>query len=168
MLLRKRIAKIIQHFTIMNQGSSAIEFALVAPVFLLLLFGIFELGMIMALRSNINMAVDVVSRFGRTGSMVTGQNAEQTAASLLSKYTYFFNPGNLTLTVTKYSSFSSMPTWSNVPTNGSQDFGSGNDPVLYTLSYQWNIFTPFVGKYLSANGTSITIVASAVVQNEPF
>ena len=152
-----------------NRGNAAIEFAIVAPVFFTLLLGIFELGAIMLVKSSLEIAILQVSRFGRTGAIVAGQTQQQTATSLAATYSLgLVDATKLKLTVTPYASFSAMPSPSQFPTNGTQNFGTGNQPVLYTLSYDWPFFTPFIGQLLSSNGTSMTLTASTVVENEPF
>lgn len=153
-----------------TRGSAAIEFAIIAPAFLLLFMAIFEIGAIMLVKSSLELSVLQVSRFGRTGSVVAGETSQQTATSLATQYSFgLVDPAKLILTVTPYASFSAIPPLAQAPSTGVQNFGTGNQAVLYTLSYNWNFFTPFlVGKLLSKNGTSINLQASAVVMNEPF
>ncbi|MBY0502079.1 MAG: pilus assembly protein [Alphaproteobacteria bacterium] len=151
-----------------TRGATAVEFALLAPVFFIIFLGIFEIGAVMAVQTTLELAVLEVSRFGRTGSVVAGQTAQQTAGSLVSAYSLgLVDSSKVVLTVTPYSSFSAMPLRSQAPTNGSQNFGASNQPVLYTLSYKWNYFTPLVGKLLSSAG-STTLISTAVILNEPF
>ncbi|OJW51447.1 MAG: hypothetical protein BGO67_06795 [Alphaproteobacteria bacterium 41-28] len=153
-----------------NKGATAVEFALIAPVFFLVFFGIFEVGAILLVQTSLETSILQVSRFGRTGGSVAGQTSSQTAIALADQYSFgLVNPTNLVLTVTPYSSFSAMPTLANAPTGGTQNFGTANQDVLYTLSYNWTFFTPMLGTLLSPTGNgSITLTASAVVQNEPF
>lgn len=151
-----------------SQGSAAIEFALIAPVFFLIFMGIFELGAIMVVQTSLETAILQVSRYGRTGNTVEGQSNAATALSLASTYSFgLVDPNNLVLTVTPYPSFSAIPPLSQAPNTGSQNFGTGDQPVLYTLSYNWVFFTPFADTLLSATGNSIKITSSAVIQNEP-
>ncbi len=153
-----------------TRGTTAVEFALIAPVFFLILLGIFEFGMVVLIQTSLETSILQVSRFGRTGSVVAGQSAAQTAIALADQYSFgLVNPANLVLTVTPYASFAAIPPLATAPTTGAQNFGKSSQPVLYTLSYNWNFFTPLVGSVLSPNGTgSITLTASAIVQNEPF
>ena len=152
-----------------NKGTAAIEFAIVSPAFFLLFIGILEIGSIMLIKTTLEKAIFQVSRFGRTGGSVAGQTSQQVAVGLATQYTFgLVDPSKLVLTITPYANFSSMPSLGQAPTTGVQNFGAGNQPVLYTLSYDWNFFTPLVGKYLSQNGTSMKLTASAVIQNEPF
>lgn len=152
-----------------NKGNTAIEFAILGPVFLLLFMGIFEVGLIMLAKMSLETGVQQVVRFGRTGDLVAGQTQQQTAGALATTYTFgVVDPSQIVLTVTPYSSFAAMPFLDQAPTTGAQDFGTASQPVLYIMSYKWNFFTPLVGKLLSPNGQFIVLKASAVVQNEPF
>ncbi len=151
-----------------SEGAAAVEFALIAPVFFLVFLGIFEVGAVLLVQTSLQTAILQVSRFGRTGSMVTGQTPQQTAESLATTYSFgLVDPSKVVLTVTPYSSFAAIPTNGNAPNNGSQDFGKGNQPMLYTLSYKWTPFTPLVGNLLAPGG-SINIMVSTVIQNEPY
>jgi Flp pilus assembly protein TadG len=152
-----------------TKGTTAVEFALIAPAFFIVFLGIFEIGAVILIQTSLETSILQVSRFGRTGSVVSGQTSEQTAVALADEYSFgLVNPANLILTVTPYASFSAMPTLANAPNSGTQNFGTGNQAVLYTLSYNWNFFTPLVGDLLSNGTGSITLTASAVVENEPF
>lgn len=152
-----------------NRGTAAIEFAILSPVFLLVFMGIFEVGLVMLTKMSLETGIQQVVRFGRTGDVVAGQTQQQTAAALVSTYTFgIVDPNKVVLTVTPYPSFSAMPLLAQAPTTGGQDFGAASQPVLYILSYQWNFFTPLIGKLLAPNGQFIVLKASAVVLNEPF
>ena len=152
-----------------NKGTTAIEFAIIAPVFLLLFMGIFELGLVMLTKMSLETGVHQVVRFGRTGSIVPGQTQQQTAAALVSTYTFgVVDPSKVVLTVTPYASFAAMPVLAQAPVTGTQNFGAASQPVLYILSYNYEFVTPLVGKLLAPNGHSIVLKASAVVLNEPF
>lgn len=159
----------IKRYLFQSKGNTAIEFAIIAPAFFILFIGIFEVGSIMLVRTSLETAVFQASRFGRTGGSNAGETPTQTAISLVNTYSFgLVDPSKLVLTVTPYTSFAAMPLLGAAPTSGTQNFGTANQAVLYTLSYNWTFFTPLVGRLLSTNGTSIPLTASAVVQNEPF
>jgi Flp pilus assembly protein TadG len=150
-----------------DKGNTAIEFALIAPAFFLLFMAIFDMGFMLVIRSTLELAIFQASRFGRTGATVTGQTPEATAAALVTEYTFgLVNPSQLTFNVTPYASFAAMPALGQANTTNTQDFGSASQPVLYTLTYNYQFITPIVGQFFP-NGT-YTIIASAVVENEPF
>jgi Flp pilus assembly protein TadG len=157
-----------------TQGSASIEFALISPAFLLLLIGIFEMGTFFYLQATLDLALLNASRFGRTGQAVTGQTPQQTVAGLVSLYTFnLVDPTKLTLTATPYPNFASVPTNSQVISqklnNGTQNFGTANQVVLYTLTYQWTFYTHLIGDLIAPNTQGkVTIITSTIVQNEPF
>ena len=150
-----------------DRGGALVEFALIAPIFFLVLFGIFEVSAIILVHTSLEIAVYQVSRFGRTGDTVAGQTQLQTAGDLASNYSFgLVDPAKLRLTATTYASFGAIPDLKDAPTVGT-NFGTGQQIVLYTLAYDWKMFTPLVSQFFTKNGT-ITITASTVVLNEPF
>jgi Flp pilus assembly protein TadG len=150
-----------------DKGNAAVEFSLVAPAFFLLFMAIFDMGSLLLVKTSLELAILQASRFGRTGDSVTGQTAGQTALNLVSQYSFgLVNPSQLSFNVTPYSSFSSMPALNQAPNNNTQDFGSASQPVMYTLIYDYQFFTPIVGVFFP--NQQFRVVASAVVQNEPF
>lgn len=158
-----------RYISIFNtQGTTTVEAAILSVVFFIVLLGILEVAALLTIQNTLEYAVLEVSRFGRTGSTVSGQSTQQTAASLVNTYSYgLVDSSKVVLTVRPYPSFSSIPPRSQAPVDGSQNFGTASQPVLYTLSYKWGFFTPLLGKLLSSSGT-ITLKSSAVIQNEPF
>lgn len=161
-LMRKR-----KFFNRHDKGDTAVEIALVAPAFFLLFMAIFEMGALMLVKSSLETAILQVSRFGRTGDSVTGQTPTQTAQALVQQYSFgLVNLGKLKLNVTPYPSFAAMPSLAQAPNNNTQDYGKASQPVMYTLTYDWTFFTPLIGNFFK--NKTYTIIASAVIQNEPF
>lgn len=150
-----------------TQGTASLEFGIIAPVFFLLFIGIFEVGAILLVQKSLETAVLQVSRFGRTGDTVTGQTPQETAASLVDTYSFgLVDPSDLVLTVTPYASFSDVPSLGDAPDNGTQDFGTAEQIVLYTLSYRWSFFSLLVGTAMGVG--SLDLKASTIIVNEPF
>lgn len=155
------------HIANETRGVASLEFALISPVFFLIFIGIFEVGSVLLVQQSLETAILQVSRFGRTGDVVSGESPQQTAVSLATTYSFgLVDPSKIVLTVTPYSSFSAVPTLSQAPNDGTQNFGSANQPVLYTISYKWTYFTPLAGEAFGKG--FINLIASSVVQNEPF
>lgn len=157
-----------QEFVSDDQGTTAVEFALISIAFFLMLMGIFEIGAILLIQTTLETVVLEVTRYGRTGS-----SASAVVQSLVNQYSFgFVDPTKVVLTVTPYASFSAMPTNAQVLSSGgntgTQNYGTANAPVLYTLTYDWNLFTPLIGKIMSPSTGSITLITSAIVQNEPY
>jgi Flp pilus assembly protein TadG len=68
------------------RGSVALEFALVASVFFMLLLGIIELGMIMWSRSTLQTVAAQTARCAAIGSSLCGSGATQYAISLAGEW----------------------------------------------------------------------------------
>lgn len=162
------LRRIMDHkFSRLTQGTTSLEFGFVAPIFFLLFIGIFEIGTILLIQNSLETAVLQVSRFGRTGDTVAGETPQETAASLVEKYSFgLADPSKLVFTVTPYTSFADVPSLGNAPNDGSQDFGATSQVVLYTLSYRWNFFSFLVGTAMGVG--NLDLKASTIVVNEPF
>jgi Flp pilus assembly protein TadG len=63
-----------------DQGASAVEFALVVPILIVLVFGIIDFGVIFAQQLSLNNAV----RQGARSAVVAGNTAQQTCAQVVS------------------------------------------------------------------------------------
>ena len=152
---------------VFDSGAVLIEFALVAPLFFLLLFGIFEISAYSIIKSSMELSLQQVSRFGRTGDVVSGQTQNQTALDLAEKYSFgFIDRKDLHLSTTVYQSFSDIPELKDAPESGT-NYGSGSQIVLYTLTYNYKMLTPMVSKFFSDSGI-VKIKVSTIVVNEPF
>lgn len=150
-----------------DSGAALVEFALVAPLFFLLLFGIFEISVYALIKSSMELSLQQVSRFGRTGDLEGGKTQQQSAIALAQKYSFgLIDSKDLNLSTTVYQSFADLPKLSDAPESGN-NYGSGSQIVLYTLTYNYHLNTPLVGKFFSTNNIS-KIKVSTVVVNEPF
>ena len=65
-----------------RSGSAIVEFAMIAPIFFLLLFSIMEVGIIFFAQSNLQFANEIVGRLIRTGQ-VQGAQLNQTQVRLI-------------------------------------------------------------------------------------
>jgi len=123
-----------------NRGSAAIEFALVAPVFFILLMGTIETGVIFFAQSTLQNAVNDAARMVRTGQTgcytTSGGNCvamtqAQFRTQICSEASAILqdcNGASLQFDVQAYpSGFSSA-------SNGSPLDGGGNLPVLNTFN----------------------------------
>lgn len=174
-----------------SEGATAIEFAFVAPVFLMLSFGIVEFSMIMFTTAVMESATSNTARMGKTGYSAPGVSRQQQIINnIRDKTGGLLNPSLLQINTLVYSSFTNIAQpepytdsnhngiynagepFTDVNGNGAWDpdmgragLGSANDIVVYTVSYPWPIMTPVVSQII---GSSINLVARAVVKNEPF
>lgn len=162
-----------------NSGLAAVEFALIATPFFILLFGLIEISLIFIVSTTLEHGLTEASRQIRTGAF------QKDPASTLETFKQdvcdeLFNllecPGGLTLDITTFSNFGSTSSPSRVNpsgqfSNASEQFspGSRNDIVLIRAYYEWELITPFISAPLSnlANGNRL-IETGIAFRNEPF
>ena len=70
--VRRRTARLAGRFARAERGATAVEFALVALPFLMLVFAIIELGLVFLVSITLESAVADVGRTIRTGQVQTG------------------------------------------------------------------------------------------------
>jgi hypothetical protein len=187
--LCKRLIRSISDDT----GVTAVEFAMVAPILMLLLVGIFEFGLIFAADIFLKDATNDAARTGRTGFVAEGSTQDEMVLGMVRQETgILMDPDKITIESTAYAGFDKLKkpepfidankngkrddgeNFTDVNGNGKYDtdqgragYGGANEVVLYTVSYPWRLFTPLVGKLVGTDGV-LTLTATAVVQNEPY
>lgn|ERR1700749_1556794 len=160
-----------------NDGSAIIEFAMLAPIFFMLLFAILEIGVIFFAQSTLQHATNNLGRLIRTGQ-VQGQALTQSQvrqlvcddiAGLIPCDT------NLYVDVESFTGFGgvvwSPPTDPNgniIPLNNFQT-GAACSVVLVRTFYAWTVFTPLLTPFLvNVAGNNHLLYASSAFRNEPF
>ena len=175
-----------------EDGLAALEFAFVAPIFVLMLMGIIEFALIMFTSAVMESATNNTARLGKTGYTTAGMTRAQTiVANIAARTAGLLDPKKIVITTEVYSAFPNVGqpepcispknppcsgtagvNYVDVNGNGKWDAdmgasGEGNagEVVVYTASYPWPIFTPGIRTIL---GNTFTISSRTVVQNEPF
>lgn len=147
-----------------ESAATIIEFAIVFPVVLFFLMTVLEFGLIMLSQIVLDNAAVEVSRKGATGSY------------------YGKDVGKLGYTRSQFikdivaDNLKTLPMYSPTPTpivptcellSGGGCTGRDSDQlVVYTITYNWKIFTPTL--YIIGTGGYFPISAKAVVKNENF
>ena len=170
------------------KGSAAIEFALIAPVFFILLMGTIETGVIFFAQSTLQNAVNDTARMVRTGQTgcytTSGGNCvamtqAQFRTQLCSEASALLqdcNGASLQFDVTAYpSGFSNASNSSpldgggNLPTLTVFNVGSACDVVLVRAFYKWPVFTPGLNYFMANMAGSYHLMATAAAfRNEPY
>jgi Flp pilus assembly protein TadG len=176
-----------------KEGSTVVEFAIVAPVLFLLLMGTVETGLVLFANSVLEGATSFASRVGKSGFTLNGQTREQYIRSrVVALSGGLLNPAQITITTLAYSNFANVGqpepcitaspcngaagvNFQDVNGNGTRDMdmgrstaGGSGDVVLYRVTYPWPIFTPIVRRVLSGNSGTLTLTAVSTVRNEAF
>lgn len=176
---RARLRRLIGRLIRAERGAAAVEMALVAVPFLMLLFGIMEIALIFMVSSSLDNAMVMAARTIRTGQFQTGSTptaaAFQTAVCNNFGWMQSDCTKNLQVDVRTYSSFSSVTTpqpVSNgkfVTANLKFTPGSADDIVVVRAYYQWPLIAPFFSQALQQlNGGVALLTATAAFRNEPY
>ncbi|MGH6888894.1 MAG: TadE/TadG family type IV pilus assembly protein [Rhizomicrobium sp.] len=163
-----------------NEGSAAIEFALIMPVLALFMFGLIEVGAIYYFNSTLTNAANDAARMVRTGQVQTGDMTKtQYIARVCSEMAMVDAvtcAANLQVDMESFDSFTDANYTNLVNPDGSLDTaamqfetGGACDTVLVRAFYPWSIMTPFMKLLLGnmPNGQYLMTSATAF-RNEPF
>ncbi len=157
-----------------SRGSAAVEFALVAPPFILLMVGTLEISIMFFTGSVIEGATKEVARQIRTGQIQ--ESADPLAAFQSEVCDALINVIECTdvvFNVKTFSSFSvvSMPIEmdedGNIINTTFTPGGSGAVTVVRTV-YRWDFVTPMIGHVIPAGLGGHTLVSTVAFQNEPY
>ena len=175
-----------------ERGVTALEFALLAPVLLLILLGILEFALIMLVTNIMESATSISSRLGKTGFAEAGLSREQTIINAIGdRAGVLLDADQLVITSKYYEQFDQIgdaEPWNDSNHNGTPDageysdingngqydadmglagYGNADDIVVYRISYPWLLATPLLSTLVGQNGV-FTITTHAVVKNEPY
>jgi Flp pilus assembly protein TadG len=167
-----------------ESGSAMIEFAMIAPVFFLLLFASLESGMMFFAHSTLQNAVMDTARLIRTGQ-AQEENMSQSdfRAQVCARIAPFLSCDGETLhlDIRAYASFGDPGIPAPIDEQGQlsgdidnfqlgESSEDGEDTlIMYRAFYKWQLYTPLFGQYLSnLDGNVRLLTSSAAFRNEPF
>ncbi|MFZ2467073.1 TadE/TadG family type IV pilus assembly protein [Parvibaculum sedimenti] len=167
---------LLRRFARANRASVAVEFALTALPFFMVLFAIIEGGLVFFATATLENAVTDVGRLIRTGQAQTGNmTSAQLVQKICNEVVFVSNcTTNLKLDVRTFSSFSSVAFPSPVDANGKIvdtlqfDTGSAGDIVLIRAFYVWSVMSPLPTGLANNTGSSRLIQSSVAFRNEPY
>ena len=173
-----------------RRGVSALEFALVAPAFFILLIGVFDLSILFFLMLTLENATLDAARFGSTGAVPEDVTRDEGIRQIVHGATMgLLDDKNLDIQMLVYDSYEDVAaaewlvdingngehdsgeTFYDVNGNGIWDgdtgvTGSGapDEIVVYRVSAQYRLMTPLMDDLIGA----IPIRSAAPIRNEPF
>lgn len=158
-----------------RKGSAAVEFALVAPVFIGLLFAILETGIIFFADQYLETITQDGARIIMTGQAQNGSYTKaQFQSYVCSQVVALFNCNNIYVNVQSFSSFqtltASCPIQNGTFVNSNQySPGGPGSVVIVQLFYQWPQIVTGLGYNISnLNGNYRLLCATAAFRNEPY
>lgn len=158
-----------------ESGATAVEFALVAPPFLALLYAILQTTLVFFAQQVLQTATMQAARLIMTGQAQAGNyTASQFQQAVCANATTLFNCSGIYVNVQTFSSFSSV-TMLNPVSNGtfsssgmSYSPGGTGDIEVVQVFYQWPVWPGPLGFSLAnASGNTNVLVATAAFRNEP-
>ncbi|HEY2032555.1 MAG TPA: TadE/TadG family type IV pilus assembly protein [Rhizomicrobium sp.] len=163
-----------------EKGSAAIEFAMVAPVLFLFLFGIIETGVIFFGTSMLQNATDDTARQIRTGQLSGALTSAQLVSQVCSEVAGMISStdctSNLKIDLRSYTSFGGSSYPSVTKSDGTIDpakltVQSTADckVVLLRSFYPWKIMTPLMSTLIANTKTGFYMLSSAsAFRTEPY
>lgn len=170
-------ATTLQKFSHSQDGATAVEFALVAPLLIFIFMAIIEVSLMFFVSVNMDGAAIEAARRIRTGQTQVSANPETDFTSALcAKLDSIINCGLIRYdarTMTSYSAISLTteydPDTGEPITYGFNAGGSG-DIIVIRVMYAWTINTPAIAAFFETfPGTNNRMLSSTVVfKNEPY
>lgn len=145
-----------------RNGSTTVEFALVLPVLMVLLFGIVEFGLIFKDVLAINQAAREGARAAAVGSTTTTISARATASATT------LTTANIT-TTSSYRTYTSgtWSAWTTLTNSGNSNAAPSGAQVKVALSYPHTLVTGgLFSRIADPNSNRITLTTSMVMRRE--
>ena len=170
-------AKAFRNFRSNRRGSAAVEFAMIAVPFFMMLFAIVETGLVFFAQQALETATQDTARLLLTGqAQNAGYTQSQFKTALCNNLASFFDcTGGIYINVTNYANFGAVaPT---TPIDASGNFvnnfqyspgGSGVVTLVQTY-YMWPILVTGLGYNIAnVNGHYRLLSSTAAFRNEPY
>jgi len=169
-----------------TKGAAAIEFAIIAPVFFLMLWSIFETGMVFFASQTLTHALQTTGRSIRTGQAQSDQMSQseyRTAVCDQVSHILSCDADKLYIDVRAFSSFAGVAfpppldpddnfdavNMNHFEIGESGNIAGGSSIVLVRGFYVWQLFTPVFGQYFANMPDNKRLLSASVAfKNEPF
>lgn len=161
-----------------RSGATAIEFAMVAPIFFLIMLGLLEIGITYGAQAQLQYAANEAARQVRTGQVQGNALTQQEFRTLIcDNISPLLSCGNdLQIDMNAYNNFGAAsfpsPFLGNGALNpGLNHFNPGGpcSVVLLRVFYTWHIDTPMIGEFIAnLPHDTMLMTATAAFRNEPY
>ena len=171
-------ARAVRRFAWRQDGSAAVEFALVAAPFLALTFAILETALVFFASQTLEAAASEAGRLIMTGQAQTGGYSQNDFKNQVCNFLaggLFDCANGVYVNVQTYNNFASANVASPIvngqfnTANLAYNPGQQGNIVVVSLYYQWPIYVTLFGDNLSnLSSGSRLLVATSVFRNEPY
>ncbi len=176
-----RLKTALARFARARRGATAVEFALLSMPFMLLIFGILELGLLFLTMTMLENATEHVSRKIRTGEFQTSTantklDFKTQVCSGMSWLTSSCG-SDLYVDVRTFSNFTGLAASTAQPGSAFNPAttcwapGNPTDIVLVRVYYKWKLFTPLLGQVFEnmGGGSGVRLLSiTTAFRNEPY
>lgn len=175
--MRARVAARSRAFVGDRKGATAVEFALIAAPFFLLIFAILEIALIFFASAIIENAVAEAARDIRTGELQNaGEGEEEFRAAVCAQIQTVADCGRLRIDVRTFENFASTQFNPPVTDDGDLDDsgfafdpGIAQDIVVVRVFYDWPLLGPgMINGLANMPGNRRLISAATAFRNEPY
>lgn len=151
-----------------NEGATAIEFAMVAPVLFTLIFGIIEFGLMLSTQSALDGAASNAARVYKAKARSTIDGADCDAIHfLMTQYGGgLIDPSRLRISAVQLAKWGDAKMPHDIKKNEGYA-GRTGQITHYRIKYDYSTYTPFLAELFGGKRKVVTLWASTVVQNEP-
>jgi Flp pilus assembly protein TadG len=175
-IARRRAAE-IAHFRSADRGATAVEFALIAPIFIAVLVAVLETCVYLFAQMVIQNSAVQAGRYFMTGQ---AQNNGWTASTIISKVcpSALFTCSNMFIVVQNYSSFAAANTSApSMYSNGqaltqssyAYDAGTSGDVMVVQLVYAWPVISaPFGFSLSNLPNNAAELMGVSAFRVEPY
>ncbi|MEO0983083.1 MAG: TadE/TadG family type IV pilus assembly protein [Pseudomonadota bacterium] len=177
-IVARRLHAAFQRFADNRRGAVALEFALIAIPFFLLIFGLLEVCMIFIISIILEHGTHEASRLIRTGQLQEGGIGQVAFKNLVCAELYGLLQCNeeLSIDVKTFDSFGATENPSPIDSDGEFDDsgfafvpGDSNEIVVVRVFYEWKLITPALTAPLAnMTGNRRLLQATVAFRNEPF
>lgn len=177
------MGRIVKTFHAWNRrrasGMAAVEFAMIAPVFFLLMMAIVETGMVYFAETTLTNGVETAGRMIRTGQVQSGNMTQAAFRQVVCDNIDTFmscDSAKLYIDIRAFSGFSTAAYPATFDADGhvnpalnAYQPGTSCQVVLVRAFYAWDLFTPLFANYFANLGhTKRLLTASIAFRNEPY
>jgi Flp pilus assembly protein TadG len=173
----RRRARDIARFCVARHGATAVEFALIAPIFLGVLIALFQTAVFLFAQVTLQTAAVQAGRYFMTGQ---AQNGAWTATTIQNKICpqiqALFTCANVIVVAQNYASFAAANTSEPQLYNSGQpvttfafDPGTPGEVMVVQLVYKWSVVSGPLGFVLSnLPNNAAEIVGVTAIRVEPY
>lgn len=160
-----------------KQGSTAIEFSMLAMPFIMILVGTMEIGLMFASNSVLDGATGAAARMIRTGQVQQsgGDPRDVFVEKLCEKSSFLLDCSRFQVEVVEMDAFSDFNSYAaefddeGNPESRGFTPGGVNSVNLIRVFYRYNLATPLIGQFLATGpDNSRMMVSTVVLETEPY